>query len=45
MQLASKRILITGAGGGIGKSLTALLAARSARLGLLAEQLQVSPAP
>ena len=35
MQLASKRILITGAGGGIGQRLTALLAARSARLGLL----------
>jgi short-subunit dehydrogenase len=35
MQLTSKRILITGAAGGIGKRLCALLAGRSARLGLL----------
>lgn len=35
MQLTSQRILITGAGGGIGRRLSAMLAARSARLGLL----------
>ena len=35
MQLESKRILITGAGGGIGKRLATLIADRSARLGLL----------
>jgi short-subunit dehydrogenase len=35
MKLESKRILVTGAGGGIGKRLCALLAGRSARLGLL----------
>lgn len=35
MKLASQRILITGAGGGIGRELTDLLAARGARLGLL----------
>ena len=35
MQLKSQRILITGAGGGIGKRVCALLAERSACLGLL----------
>jgi short-subunit dehydrogenase len=35
MQLTAKRILITGAGGGIGRRLIELLASRAARLGLL----------
>ncbi len=35
MNLESKRILVTGAAGGIGKRLCALLAERNARLGLL----------
>ncbi len=35
MKLESQRILVTGAAGGIGKCLCALLAARGARLGLL----------